>query len=105
MFCVDESKCTGCGSCLDACPRGAIQPAIGGVSIDQRRCNGCGACVDICPAGDIRKLVPQHRAVAVPPESLTELPLPVMSQRTILPPLLGRRASGRRRRHGQRWRM
>ncbi|KQC08651.1 MAG: hypothetical protein APR62_04270 [Smithella sp. SDB] len=45
---VDESKCTGCGICVEVCPVGAI--TIDKVAkIDKERCAGCGICVNECP--------------------------------------------------------
>ncbi|RLF57470.1 MAG: ferredoxin [Thermoplasmata archaeon] len=49
---VDESKCVGCGACVDTCPNGAI--TLDGVAkIDESKCIECGACVDTCPNGAI----------------------------------------------------
>jgi MinD superfamily P-loop ATPase len=103
MFCIDEIRCTGCGQCLDACPRGAVRISAGRPAIDEGLCNGCGACVDICPEGAIREIVPQSTA-ATPQRRYSSGPhLPVMSPRGILPPG-PRGAVGRRRRGGWRWR-
>jgi len=45
---VDESKCTGCGICVEICPVGAI--TIDKVAkIDAGICAGCGVCIDECP--------------------------------------------------------
>jgi Pyruvate/2-oxoacid:ferredoxin oxidoreductase delta subunit len=45
---TDAEACTGCGICVDACPRSAIElddlPEI-----HQDLCNGCGECVEACP--------------------------------------------------------
>ena len=45
---VDESKCSGCGVCVDTCAVGAL--ALDG---DVVKCNDdcidCGVCVDECP--------------------------------------------------------
>ena len=49
---VDESKCVGCGACVDVCPNGAI--TLDDVAkIDESKCIECGACVDACPQGAI----------------------------------------------------
>jgi len=46
---IDESKCTGCGLCVDACPVGAI--IVDAVArIDAGLCRSCGVCIDECPS-------------------------------------------------------
>lgn len=45
---IDPGKCTGCGTCADACPVDVItkaQPA----RFDLSRCIGCMCCVEVCP--------------------------------------------------------
>jgi len=49
MIYVDESLCTGCGVCLDACKQGALSIEGGKASIDESLCTSCGRCVDVCP--------------------------------------------------------
>ncbi|MDP5219085.1 4Fe-4S binding protein [Ruegeria sp. 2205SS24-7] len=44
---------TGCTTCLDLCPTGAITPAGEHVAIDPMICAGCGACSAACPSGAI----------------------------------------------------
>ena len=46
------ARCTGCGSCLSACPNGAVVPVSGGMPRTEReKCVGCGACAAACPSG------------------------------------------------------
>jgi RnfABCDGE-type electron transport complex B subunit len=41
--------CIGFGSCVAACPFGAIRKKNGIVEIDEDICTGCGICVKVCP--------------------------------------------------------
>ena len=45
---VDIDECTGCGSCIDACPFGLIE-IVDDVARIREGCNLCGACRDVCP--------------------------------------------------------
>lgn len=49
--CLDA--CIGLGSCIKACPLGAIRLAGGLAVVDPDRCTGCGACLEVCPTGVI----------------------------------------------------
>ncbi len=46
---LDESKCTGCTTCLKHCPTEAIRIRNGHAVIDPERCIDCGACIRYCP--------------------------------------------------------
>lgn len=46
---VDAEKCTGCESCIDACPSEAIKMEDGKAVVDADTCVDCGVCVDECP--------------------------------------------------------
>jgi Fe-S-cluster-containing hydrogenase component 2 len=46
---VDKEKCTGCGSCVEACPVDAIKVENDKAVIDNDECIDCGTCVDECP--------------------------------------------------------
>jgi ferredoxin len=46
---VNVAKCTGCGSCVEACPVEAIQLNGDKAEVDDAACTECGACVDECP--------------------------------------------------------
>ncbi|MHC5039318.1 MAG: mercury methylation ferredoxin HgcB [Planctomycetota bacterium] len=52
---LDEGQCTGCGMCLEVCPRGVIAMTEGKARIvDRDACMECGACARNCPAEAIR---------------------------------------------------
>lgn len=48
-------RCTGCGACIDACPRQCIALGPAGVQTDPDACTGCGSCTGVC-AYDAREL-------------------------------------------------
>jgi len=51
---IDAEKCTGCGFCLNVCPRGviAVKDRKAFVAVKDA-CLECGACAKNCPAGAI----------------------------------------------------
>jgi len=56
---LNKDRCTGCGSCFNACPKGAIAMSADDEGflypcIDGDLCNECGLCVKRCPALDVR---------------------------------------------------
>ena len=46
---LDESKCTGCTTCLKRCPTEAIRIKNGKAVINPQRCIDCGECIRHCP--------------------------------------------------------
>jgi len=59
---VDESKCTNCGKCREACAYHAIAVLSGNdgkkgsVIVFTHLCHGCGACSLLCPQGAIKEV-------------------------------------------------
>lgn len=49
--------CIGLGTCVSACPMGAISVVDGVAQVDYKKCEGCGVCVSACPK-HIIKLIP-----------------------------------------------
>lgn len=59
---VDDKRCTGCATCVEVCPTGAIAIVGEVATINQERCNACQACVEACP----------NRAILVVTEGVEE---------------------------------
>ena len=52
---IDESKCTGCGACVSACPMGVLELSEGKAKVAKpEACVGCRACEAACPSGAIK---------------------------------------------------
>ncbi len=52
---IDLEKCTGCGSCVEFCPTGAVKLEDGKVIVvNAEACSYCAECEAVCPTGAIR---------------------------------------------------
>jgi electron transfer flavoprotein alpha subunit/NAD-dependent dihydropyrimidine dehydrogenase PreA subunit len=60
---IDKETCTGCESCIPACPFGALSMKEGIAVVDEK-CTFCGACVDVCPVSAIT-LEKEEKAVTI----------------------------------------
>jgi Na+-translocating ferredoxin:NAD+ oxidoreductase subunit B len=56
-----KEGCVGYGSCVAACPLGAIRIASGLAVINPTLCTGCGQCLKACPTG-VLALLPRDQA-------------------------------------------
>jgi Na+-translocating ferredoxin:NAD+ oxidoreductase subunit B len=56
-----KDGCLGLGSCVAACPLGAIRMNSGVAFVNPELCTGCGLCVKACPPGVIA-LLPREQA-------------------------------------------
>ncbi len=57
--------CLGLGTCVKACPFGAITIGKDRIPVvDEKKCTGCNRCVDACPRG-INRVDPESRTVFV----------------------------------------
>ena len=52
---VQNGLCSGCRSCIEQCPFGAItfNTSINKAEINSIKCKGCGTCVSTCPSNAI----------------------------------------------------
>ena len=46
---INRETCTGCGSCLQVCPFGALSLDSENIAVVSEACTGCGACLPECP--------------------------------------------------------
>ena len=53
---VDDSKCTYCGMCAEACEYNAIVVVKERVLVFPELCHGCGGCSYVCPADAIKEV-------------------------------------------------
>ncbi|UCC57736.1 MAG: 4Fe-4S dicluster domain-containing protein [Candidatus Bathyarchaeum sp.] len=82
---LDKNKCTGCGICMEICPREAIEvtktPKIEGeaakpptVAISEEKCTYCGMCETLCAFGALSiKINGEHIIPVVNSESFPQL--------------------------------
>jgi ferredoxin len=68
---VDESRCQGCGTCVEYCQFTAISIVDDHSTIDEVMCMGCGVCVSHCPNGALQlELAPWKGAPMTLPEEM-----------------------------------
>ncbi|HHY47068.1 MAG TPA: sigma 54-interacting transcriptional regulator [Firmicutes bacterium] len=71
-----ESRCSGCGTCVTVCSRGAVTLVKGRAQVHPGRCEACGQCVSSCPRG-AKKFI-----LRVPDESEIRAALDLMGRAT-----------------------
>ena len=64
---VDESKCVGCGICVDKCPIEAASLINGVAHDDKNKCIGCGVCVHHCSENARTLEQTELREIYLPP--------------------------------------
>ena len=69
MDLADRSVCTGCGACMQACPKQAIRmeedrEGFPTPAISQELCVECGLCQKVCPAIQMPQTQPVSAAYA-----------------------------------------
>jgi ferredoxin len=51
---IKKEECSYCGTCIEACPAGAIAGQYTHAKIFPERCIRCGTCHTVCPNGAIK---------------------------------------------------
>lgn len=82
---LDKTRCTGCGICMEICPREAIEikkiPKADGekakpptIDISKEKCHYCGMCEPICPFGALEvRINGEHMIPVIKSESFPQL--------------------------------
>lgn len=71
---VDETRCSGCKVCLQACPFGAITRSDEArqARVNEALCMGCGTCAALCPCNAIQQSGFDDRQIGAEIEALLE---------------------------------
>ncbi|MBQ6809804.1 MAG: 4Fe-4S binding protein [Firmicutes bacterium] len=73
MIKIDETKCDGCGLCVDACKEGALAIVNGKAKlIKEDHCDGLGNCLPVCPC-DAITIEKQEAAAFIGEEAIAAL--------------------------------
>lgn len=84
---IDRARCSGCGSCVEACAAGAMTIREGLAHVDAERCTACGACVEVCPQEAISLLVEVGpRALTIPEPGIQPAGRPAEAIAVRVPP-------------------
>jgi heterodisulfide reductase subunit A-like polyferredoxin len=59
---VDDTVCSGCAGCKEACPFEAIQMNETSV-VNWEACMGCGVCAGRCPTGAMRLVRDERKGI------------------------------------------
>ena len=51
---IDKDECCGCGTCVEACPAGALTIEDEVAVVDESACLDCGICTEECPLGALK---------------------------------------------------
>jgi len=81
---LDGERCTGCGVCVDVCPRACYEVDGENHTVMMPRadkCVQCGACIVQCPFEALRFEAPDGRAI--PPEIVRRFKLNLMGKRLV----------------------
>lgn len=66
VYFLEKDLCTRCGTCIGACPTGAlVKDRCAYPAIDERICTECGLCKDVCPGYGISYYRMYHQTFGV----------------------------------------
>ena len=70
---TDEEECTGCGTCVEACPVEALKMEGDFPVVDHEWCIGCGVCSTVCPSDAIKMVLRPDRTAQLPAANFKDL--------------------------------
>jgi ferredoxin len=82
---VDETRCMGCGACVQVCPSNAICLADDKAQLDAALCNDCRRCVEVCPSDAIITALPAIVPTVPAPARSTQI-TSVVERKTLAVP-------------------
>jgi pyruvate formate lyase activating enzyme len=69
-----QTRCIGCGDCVDACLRTAITKRDGRITVDRAKCIRCFRCAAVCPSRALERVGAILSVDDVLQETLADLP-------------------------------
>jgi ferredoxin len=69
---LDETKCKGCGICVEKCPIEALYLTDGISHHNEKKCIGCGVCTTQCPEGARSLKQTDLREIYLPPPKIKD---------------------------------
>lgn len=70
---TDEEECTGCGTCVEACPVNALKMEGDFPVVDHEWCIGCGVCSTVCPSDAVKMVLRPDRTGQLPAANFKQL--------------------------------
>lgn len=67
---IDQDACTGCNTCVETCPFGAVRVSDDVAGINSDMCMGCGVCASHCPSNAISLVLAPDKGIPLAVDKL-----------------------------------